>query len=88
MGVSATVARRELWDGELEPATNRGEGGMMAGARRAGQGIVERGHGWARLSLPLRQLQQRPLPLPWEAELVQVTPAYAGGVRTYSGGRI
>jgi len=49
---------------------------------------VQRGHGGARLGLPLRQLEQRPLPLPWKEQLVQVTPARVGGVGIYSGGRM
>lgn len=88
MGVGATVARREPRDGELEPATNRGEGGMIANMGRAGQGMVQLGHGWTRLGLPLRQLEQRPLPLPWKEQLVQVALARVGGVEIYSGGRM
>src|SRR5437867_922139 len=74
VSVGAIVARRELRDGELEPATNRGEGSMIANTGRAGQGMVQLGHGGTRLGLPLRQLELRPLPLPWKEQLVRVTP--------------
>ena len=80
MRVSATVARGELRDGELEPATNRGEGRMLVDTSRASQGLVQVEHRPAHFHLAVRQLQQRPLVLSWEPQMVQVTPARPGGV--------
>jgi hypothetical protein len=52
---------------------------MLADTGRAGQGMVQLGHGPVRLRLPLSQLQQRPLTLSREQQLVEVTPADTGG---------
>ena len=88
MGAGAPVVRREPRGGELEPVTNRGESSMIANTVRADQGTVQRGHGWVRFGLALRQLEQRSPPLPRQDELVQIPLTRVGGVGPYSGGRM